>query len=317
MSAVPGATRVSAVVVAMADSPALAAALASLVAQAHRPLELVLFGNGAPLPAPEWVREHGVTLVTGSSERNLGVAGGRNAASALATGDALLFLDDDAVLRPRALESAVGALSSGPDVGAVAFRIVAPGAGAPALWYYPYDRGAWSTRAFQAPWVIGCGNLIWRADYERLGGLWDGYFREVEEIDISWRLIDAGRVIRYEPGAVVEHPERTKRHLRHSVASNLLMWWRLLPPGLAARRTLITVPLWTVRALRHGELADLRGGLADARAGLPRAWGERAPLRPATVRYLRRVHAPQSAGKRLQWSLRPLSPPEPLAGQPV
>ncbi len=310
-----GTVLVSVVIITHRGSAALDAAVESVLAQNHRPLEIILFGNGNRVE-PGAVSLAEVPLRLGGSDRNLGVAGGRNAAARLASGAALLFLDDDAVLFPGAIRTAVHALES-TGAGAVAFRILDPATGSPALWYYPFEREVWSARRFEAPSVIGCGTLVRRQAFEGLGGFWSGYFREVEEIDFSWRLIDAGWPLVYEPAAVVEHPERAERHLRFSVASNLLLVWRLLPAPLAVRQTAVKLVVFGARSVRHNEVGLFARGLLDALRSAPRLGRERARLRPATVRYLRRVHAPQGLGKRLQWSLRPLPPPVPHGGQPV
>jgi GT2 family glycosyltransferase len=264
------------------------------------------------VPAPD-----GLAVRRGSGATNLGVAGGRNAAAKLATGDLLLFLDDDAVLRPGAVRHAVDALTAADRIGAVAFNVVDPATGEAALWYHPYAASEWSTRGFEASTVIGCGHLVRREVFEALGGYWDGFFREMEEVDFSWRLLDAGWAIRYEPLAVVEHVERTEAHFAQSLASNLLMTWRLLPAGLALRHTTFLLSLFTVRALRRGSLGSLADGLRRAAALAPRSRRERSPLNRATVRYLRQVHACQGPGKRLRWSLRPLAPPPPSGAQPL
>jgi GT2 family glycosyltransferase len=304
---------VSVVVIGTDGSRGIGRAVESVFAQDQRPLELVLFGNGGSLPAPTQAPDD-VAVVLGSSPRNLGVAGGRNAAAALARGEVLVFLDDDAVLHGGALRAATAVLEQDPAVAAVAFSVVDPASGLPALWYHPYDPHVWRHRSFEANCVIGCGHALRRSDFEALGGFWDGYFRELEEIDLSWRLLDRRRVIAYEPGAVVSHPERHARHLRNSVRSNLLLLWRLLPTGLALRQALLKSALLLARALRHGELREYLRGLQEAARGLRGAG--RAPLGSETVRYLRRVHAPQGAGKRLQWSLRRLPAPPPQGGQP-
>jgi len=304
---------ISVVIIGTEGSRGIERAVRSVFAQEPRPAELVLFGNGGRLTPPSRPPD-GVAVVLGSSERNLGVAGGRNAAAKLASGDVLVFLDDDAVLRSGALASAAATLARRPKVGAVAFSVVDPASGQPALWYHPFEPGVWGRHAFEANSVIGCGHAVRRSCFEDLGGFWDGYFRELEEVDLSWRLIDRGRVIVYQPDAVVEHPERAARHLRHSVRSNLLLLWRLLPAGLALRQALLKSGLFLARAVRHGEMRECLVGFSEAARGVRSA--RRAPLGPETVRYLRRVHAPQGIGKRLQWSLRRLPPPPPLGGQP-
>jgi GT2 family glycosyltransferase len=303
---------VSVVVIGTDGRRGLARAVASVLAQEHRPLELVLFGNGGPLSPP--VDRGDVAVRSGHSPENLGVAGGRNAAARLAGGDVLVFLDDDAVLAAGALSAAVDVLARDPAVGAVAFNVVDPETGRAAMWYHPYDPAEWMRRPFEAMTVIGCGHAVRRECFDALGGFWEGYFREMEEVDFSWRLLDAGRVIRYEPAARVEHPERTARHLRHSVRSNLLMAWRLLPLPLALRQIAVKALIFAYRGARHGELGDCVRGFAEALRRAPGA-GRRA-LAPETVAYLRRVHAPQGPGKRLQWSLRPVAAPPPFGAQP-
>lgn len=296
--------KVSAIVITNRQDDVVRTALASLAAQTYRPLELVLFGNGAALEPPPGLEEGGIELRMGSSRENLGVAGGRNAAVPLATGEALLFLDDDAILREGAIEKAVAALQSAADVGAVALRIVDPGTGQTALWYYPLDRETWQHRRFDATNFIGCGGLVRREVFERLGGFWPGYFREMEEVDLCWRMMSGGWRIRFEPEAVVEHVERERRIYRYLVPGNLAMLWRLLPPGLALRQTAVKLPLFALRAARHGELAEFRDGVAAIPRMLRRAAHERPQLDEHTVEHLRRLYARGSWGERVQWSLR-------------
>ena len=275
-----------------------------MVDQATEPLELIVFGNGGEIEPPAAASDGRVQLRVGASAANLGVAGGRNAAAALATGEWLLFLDDDAVLRPGALAAALETARSDARVGAVAFRVIDPASGQTAVWLYPRPAEIWAEQPFEAPHVVGGGNLIRREVFERLGGFWDGYFREMEEIDFSWRLIDEGLKVLYDPRAAFEHVERTRRLYAYSVPSVLIMLWRLLPPGLALRQTAVKLPLFGWRAVRHGEVGELLAGLRRAVSMLPRLRDERATLRPETVSRLRRMHAGDGIGARLQWSLR-------------
>lgn len=302
--------KVSVVVITNRQDDVVREALLSLAKQDHRPLELVLFGNGAVLKSPSELEAAGIDIRMGSAPENLGVAGGRNAASPLATGDALLFLDDDAILRPGAITQAVKALESASDVGAVALRVVDPRTQQTALWYYPLDQATWEERRFDATTFIGCGGLIRRDVFERLGGFWTGYFREMEEVDLCWRIMGAGWRIRYEPESVVEHIERERRIYRYSVPGNVAMLWRLLPPGLALRQAAIKLPLFGVRAIRHGESREFLAGLAATPRILRRANRERPSLDARTVGHLRRVHANGGFGQRVQWSLRRLPPPD-------
>jgi len=250
------------------------------------------------------------------SPRNLGVAAGRNQAANSAQGDLLLFLDDDAVLDEGAIAAAVQSIQRDPTVGAVAFNIQDPVTKLPALWFHPHSPRTWATSALEVSTVVGCACLVRAAAFNEMGGFWPGYFREVEEVDLSWRLLDAHWRITYEPTAVALHSERTSRHLEQSVRSNLLLVWRLFPPPLALRQTLVKLIIFFVRALRHRELAAFGRGLSGALALRASARSTPKLSRPS-LDYLRRVHGPQGLGKRAQWSVRRLAPPPPRGGQPV
>jgi cellulose synthase/poly-beta-1,6-N-acetylglucosamine synthase-like glycosyltransferase len=302
--------KVSVIMISNRQDEAIARALASVASQGYRPLEVVLFGNGGRLEVTPGLTEAGIEVRTGQSPENLGVAGGRNAAVALSSGQAVLFLDDDAILGPDAIAHAVEALRSAPDVGAVAFRIVAPDTGDTALWLYPMRADTWQHRRFDAPSFVGCGGLVRRDAFDRLGGFWTGYFREMEEIDLCWRLLDSGLRIRYEPLAVVEHIERERRIYRYLVPGNLAMLWRLLPPGLALRQAAIKLPLFAVRAVQHGETREFLSGVAAIPGLLRQATREPARLDGGTVSHLRRLYGRGGPGPRIQWSLRRLPPPD-------
>ena len=90
------------VVIATKDrAPLLDAALASLRAQEGAPeYELVVIDNGSADATPDVARAHGASYAF-VAEPNRGKA--RNAGIALATGDAILFVDDDVVTPPHFL----------------------------------------------------------------------------------------------------------------------------------------------------------------------------------------------------------------------
>lgn len=293
---------VSVIILASRGEEALGAALQSIRASDYPSLEVVVLFNGvsASLQADRWPD---LALVTASSPENLGVAGGRNHAAERAKGALLLFLDDDAVLLPTSIGFASAPFSDN-SVGAVAFSIRTPDSGEPALWTYPWPVTQWSNQTFEAPWFIGCGNLIRASAFFSLGGFWEGYYREMEEIDFSWRLLDAGWRLVYEPAAIVQHPERTASHIRFSIYSNLALIWRLLPLGLAARQTLLKCSRWAMRSALAEDRRDALRGLVDFMRSVPRVRADRSPLKTATVDYLRAVHGQGRLGLRLQWRLR-------------
>jgi N-acetylglucosaminyl-diphospho-decaprenol L-rhamnosyltransferase len=167
-------------------------------------------------------------------ERNLGFAGGVNAARRAARTPRLLLLNPDAVPAPGAIARLADALDTAPDLGAVAGRLV-DADGAPQhgfnvrrlpsiaaliadllfirhLWpgnpasarYYARDLDPDASADVEQP-AAAC--LMVRADvFDRLGGFDEGFWPAWwEDVDFCHRLRDAGYRIRYVPDAVFRH----------------------------------------------------------------------------------------------------------------
>lgn len=96
---------VSVVIPTFGRSSFLNEALASVAAQSLPPHEVIVVDDCSPEP----VRAHGDLKVVRHA-RNMGPGAARNTGIAHATGDLVLFLDDDDLLTPRRLEKAVGGI---------------------------------------------------------------------------------------------------------------------------------------------------------------------------------------------------------------
>lgn len=165
------------------------------------------------------------------ASRNLGFAGGNNLAIAEATGDLLMLLNPDTLVRAGELEKLVAYLDAHPAVGIVAPRLVY-GDGSfqlsatpfvtPADVYYEFARfpRALQPRAQREPrrlyafdpveakavdTVMGAAMLVRRAVVDQIGGLDEGYFMYGEEMDWCWRAKAAGWEVHWLPTAEVTH----------------------------------------------------------------------------------------------------------------
>jgi hypothetical protein len=66
--------------------------------------------------------------------------------------------------------------------------------------------GFWDPeRARPVPWAIGAFVMLRRAAFEAVGGFDERQWMYAEDLDLGWRLRDAGWLTRYEPAARVLH----------------------------------------------------------------------------------------------------------------
>ncbi len=141
-------------------------------------------------------------------DRNHGVAGGRNRATALGHARVVFALDNDAEFAtPDTLARAVAAMDAAPEIAAMACRILVYSTGQDDLssWGYPKSLLPQAAKAFDAATFVGAGHALRRADFEAAGGYDDALFFAWEEFDIALRFINMGRTIRYRGDIAVRH----------------------------------------------------------------------------------------------------------------
>jgi glycosyltransferase involved in cell wall biosynthesis len=108
-------TRVSVVIPLFDGERFLAAALDSVLAQTHRPMEIIVVDDGSRDRGAEIARSYaGVQVVT---QDNAGTAAARNAGIARAHGDLIAFLDQDDVWAPEKLDLQARRMAADPALG--------------------------------------------------------------------------------------------------------------------------------------------------------------------------------------------------------
>ena len=200
-----------------------------------------------------------------ASDRNLGVAGGRNLLSSLGRGRAIVALDNDAVFASEdTVARLVAALDAEPALAVVGCRIVAYGTGLDDLssWGYPRALLTASAEAFDAVTYVGAGHAIRRSAWEDAGGYDSALFFCWEEFDFALRAIALGWRIRYRGDIVIRHKVAAEQRVTWSnrrwfyfVRNRLYLarkyglaaWPRLL--GYLLKGLLNGMPVTTVRAI--------------------------------------------------------------------
>lgn len=130
-------------------------------------------------------------------QENRGVEG-FNEGVRRASGDLVLILDDDSWPGTGVVERAVGLLARDPDLGAVALHPRHPETGV--------SEWGFAGEAPRRDWpVMGCGNLVRRDVWERIGGYEPGFFLYRNDTDLAMKVLEAGYGVAFDPSWVVWH----------------------------------------------------------------------------------------------------------------
>lgn len=165
----------------------------------------------------------GVRVLRQATNRGVAAfnAGAREAATPL-----VMLLDDDAWPEPAALRAALALFGSRERLGGVALLPVHPAT----------RKAEWRTgvEGPERAWpMMGCGNIVRREAWDRLGGYEEKFFLYRNDTDLALKLLGAGWEVAFDPAWVVWHdsPAAAKKSER---------WLRL-----ATRN-------WIWMARRHG-----------------------------------------------------------------
>jgi GT2 family glycosyltransferase len=282
--------------------------------------EVIVVDNGSSEDPTAIAERHypGVRVIrTGN---NLGFAGGNNVGARSASGDWLIFLNDDTRVAPgwidemmavaaRRKAAAVGALLTdwtGERVDFAGGLVNFEGRG------YSLNHGkpVTAVNLAEGPLLFACGAaVLFRRDiFERCGGWDEGTFAYYEDVELGWRLWLLGYEVWFAPRAIVYHkhhgtsggesPARARALERNAL--------RMLYTHLEERTLKRVLPAALLLAIDRPLLATpfSRAAGDSDRSSLQRV---AAQLRPGTLK-IRLLHALSRRGARRQmgtrWNLR-------------
>ncbi|MEE1770698.1 glycosyltransferase [Streptomyces sp. JV185] len=286
--------KLGAVVITMGNRPEeLRALLDSVAGQDGDRIEVVVVGNGAPVPdVPAGVRA--VEL-----PENLGIPGGRNVGIEAfgpsgADVDALLFLDDDGLL-PLAdtAELCRRAFEADPELGIISFRIADPDTGVTQRRHVPRLRASDPMRSSRVTTFLGGANAVRTKVFAEVGPLPGQFFYAHEETDLAWRALDAGWTIDYRADMVLNHPKTApSRHaVYHRMVARNRVW--LARRNLPAPLVPVYLGVWLLLTLlRKPSAPALKAWFGGFREGWSTPCGTRRPMKWRTVWRLTRLGRP-------------------------
>ena len=160
------------------------------------------------------------------NDKNYGYAGGCNIGAEAASGDFLIFLNNDTVQEKDWISNLIKTINSDDKIAAVQPKILnyydrnvfdyAGGSGGHMdIYCFPFARGR--IFSFQENdegqynnkekcfWSSGTCFMVQRELFEKVGGFDESFFAHMEEIDLCWRLYAMGFEVWVEPDSVVYH----------------------------------------------------------------------------------------------------------------
>lgn len=262
--------------------------------------EIVIFDNASTDGTPEMVkgrRDDRIRLIESSS--NVGFAG-RNDAVALARGEYLLMLDDDAYPLPGAVDRLVKAFQDDPRLAVAGgfvidvdgeHRVLKKDEAGTFDWFFRSGSGGDVPSDGAPVFFFPEGACMMRKSaFVEVGGFFGQFFFAGSEADITTRLLGRGWDVRYFPDAAFNHMRATVGTidrsvvLRYRVRNQIWYFYRHFPWPLAIVRIPAYLAFDFVECAYRGALRSWAGGIRDAWAQRQMVRGTRRPLDRATIR---------------------------------
>ncbi len=177
--------------------------------------EIVIVDNGSTDGSAEAVEVNFPDVVLIANKVNIG-APAWNFGFAKAKGDYFIIIDDDSHVE-SGLEEALKYMEARPNIGVLALNVLTG----------PYTSEGWKMEENKnIVGFIGCGAILRRKTYEKIGGYADWIFLYVNEWELGLRCVNAGYEVQYFAGCKVIHRtsslHRTTKRFETLVAKHQL-----------------------------------------------------------------------------------------------
>ena len=227
-------------------------------------IEVIAVDNGSSDGTAEYLEKQ-PNIISILLDDNTGIAG-YSAGFRKARGEYLLVLDDDSC--PSSLSSidkAIQTLTHRPEIGIIAAHIQTPNGNDQWSWHLPK-----SNSFSRSPFFIGCGFIIRRDLFAKIGWYPENFFLYQNEIDVSFQVRLQGYEIFYDPDCVIVHrgsPSQRPGWRRVFFPTRNTLWLirRYYPQPLASYLILSRIVIGFIRGASFHELGTyfkaLKAGL--------------------------------------------------------
>lgn len=251
--------RISIIIVSWNGLSWLKAFLPSVVSSLHSNAEIIVADNASTDGTAEWIHQNFPQVKVERYGNNYGYCGGNNRAAQKASGDLLIFLNNDVEVDKNWLSPIGQAFVNQPHLGAAQpkirahgdkdrFEYAGAGGGMIDRYGYPFclgrifdnceiDNGQYDHRTDDIFWASGAALAIRKDLFLKAGGFDEDFQFHMEEIDLCWKLQRMGYRISCIPESLVYHVgggslnSGSARKLAFNFRNNYAMLYKHLPMG--------------------------------------------------------------------------------------
>jgi GT2 family glycosyltransferase len=203
-----GSPRVSVVICSYNGAPTIGQTIEHALKLDYPDYEIIVVNDGSTNPVTEIASRYPVNLI---EQENRGLSVARNTGLHAAIGDIVAYIDDDAYPDPHWLTYLVRAMLNKENaVGAGGPNLAVPedGETAECIAHAPGGPTHVLLQDTVAEHIPGCNMAFFRKHLLAIGGF-DSQFRIAgDDVDICWRLQNAGGILAFAPAAQVWHHRR-------------------------------------------------------------------------------------------------------------
>ncbi|MCD6232851.1 glycosyltransferase [bacterium] len=221
---------ISVIVISFGRKEEIKQCLRSILSQNYTNFEVILVDNNEDKKISEYIVDllkvfNDKRIRYFKTPKNLGVAGGRNFGIKKTKGDVLIFIDDDAFFEKKdAFQKIYKRLMQDEYIGTLSFKIINYYTKKIERRTFPHiNKKLNSDKEFETTYFLGGGCAIRKEVFDRVGLYSEDLFYGMEELDLSFRALDANYKIFYFPQIVVSHKKSSEGRLQDRE-----MWQKML-----------------------------------------------------------------------------------------
>lgn len=277
--------------------------LRDVFAQEDAEFEVIVVDDCSPDDSVEAIRREFPQVKLLVNEKNGGPCVTRNRGIKEAAGEWIVGFDSDVTIPDRMLLAKVrNAFEKRPEATGFAFRILkADGVTDDApRWWHPVALERGGKRVFESDYFSGTAYAFRRREMVAAGLYPELLYMHYEEVELAYRILDAGGSILYHPElAAVHHANEVSRRSEIQVfykpRNQILLAMSCFPPAHTVAYLAPRIVFQFLKSVKNSHLHGFLRAMKDAMAKRKMLPNPRKPLKPSTllrIARLRRQLAP-------------------------